>query len=211
MTRKPWNKVLQIRVFEYCEGCNHSFISEGLFLGVLESSWLLLPLIAVALNWGPKGIGQPSHMWFFFFFPHSCWYVNIGWMLPQYIKALPNSVFFGIWERRYQELPIFSGYMGSLLCIVLGLSFLRLGFPRFWGLGVYINSALSPDSLVLPLKVWKKSNKNQGMDSLCIQRALAWDLKELSWNNLEYLGSIEIGGAWNFCTRAYLYCVVLYA
>lgn len=54
-------------------------------------------------------------------------------------------------------------------------------------------SALSPDSLVLPLKIWKRSNKNQGMDSLSDQRALDEDLKELSSSSLEYLSSLEFG------------------
>lgn len=101
-------------------------------------------------------------------------------MLPQYIETLPKSLFFRIRERLYQELPVFSDCMGSLLWIVSGLSFLTLGFPRLWGLAVPKNSALSPDTLVLPLKVWKKNNKNQGMDLLCVQRTLDQDLKELS-------------------------------
>lgn len=72
-------------------------------------------------------------------------------------------------------------------------------------------SALSPDSLVLPLKIWKRSNKNQGMDSLSDQRALDQDLKELSSSSLEYLSSLEFGGVQNFCTGAYLCCHVLHA
>lgn len=32
-----------------------------------------------------------------------------------YVETLPNSFFFGIRERQYQELPTFSGYMGSFL------------------------------------------------------------------------------------------------
>lgn len=51
---------------------------------------------------------------------------------------------------------------------------------RLWGLAMCKNSALSPDSLVIPLEVWEKSNKSQGIDSLYIQKALDQDLKELS-------------------------------
>lgn len=55
----------------------------------------------------------------------------------------------------------------------IGVVIPKIRFSQLWGLAVCKNSALSPDSLVLPLKVWKKRNKSQGMDSLCIQRALA--------------------------------------
>lgn len=60
-----------------------------------------------------------------------------------YIETLLSSLFFGIRERQYQDLPTFSGYVGLLLWIVLGLSFPSSGFPRLWGLAVCKNSALS--------------------------------------------------------------------
>lgn len=101
-----------------------------------------------------------------------------------HMETLPNSLFFGVrWsgEREYKELPTFSGYMGPFLWIIFGLSFPSSGFPRLWRLAVCKNSALSPNILMLPLRVWNKSNRSQWIDSLWVQRALNQDLRDLAW------------------------------